>query len=198
MRSNSSFLPVVALVLNAVLLVVAVADASSPPSKTHPFDWHRGPIREELARVANHRLEEPEVFERRIHRYAWAVSDGAREHYRLKDGFLEVELRALLVTTGNKESHWDKQVCEDFTRGAPGAPAVGCWQTELTERAKTVEEFASVAAYDLTRAGRYCVARGFPRVSGAISLYATGEVCNWKGAPERVRMYEAVLYRLSQ
>lgn len=198
---NRSLFALWALVASIAMLLVfgtAKAGEDCPCQCGHTFTWERGPIRREIARVANNQKEEEEEFERRIHRYAWAVSDAA-DRYWQGSGLTRRQLVALLLTKGKHESHWDENVCENFTENAPGAPAFGCWQSENKEGPpESVEKAAFRAAKDLVSSFRYCRTRTKRPIRGAISLYATGQTCDWEGADERVGSFNAIHWRLGR
>lgn len=130
--------------------------------------------------------DEPEDDRRaRLQRTADAIDSAAQTRQE----------RALLLAVGRHESHFARGVCEGGRTGDKGR-AWGCWQSWERERGP-VELQARKAAEHLRRAGNYCAARGFPRVRGAISLYATGRGCNWVGASERVETYRRIVWRLA-
>ena len=105
------------------------------------------------------------------------------------------ERRALLLAKGKHESRFDVDVCRGETTGDSGK-AFGCWQSWEKDRSGGIEGQARRADRHLWRCGNYCAARGFDRVEGAISLYATGTTCEWSGAPARVATYRRVLAQL--
>lgn len=68
----------------------------------------------------------------------------------------------------------------------------------------TLAEWRSMGgtSYEATRASAWAAARVLSRgyracgsTQGAISLYATGKTCRWKGAPKRERLYRELLSR---
>lgn len=112
------------------------------------------------------------------------------------------DLALMLVTQGFWESrfaeHVDKNRCRISIGECDHGRAKTVWQIQRghwvsDERWKKLQdgtlegtiEAANVAAETLSLAGSRC---GWTN-EGTISLYATGKTCNWKGAPERVRLY---------
>ena len=104
-------------------------------------------------------------------------------------------LQALLIAQGWHESRFKHSVCTGEKLG-DGGRAYGCWQSWDKDHSGGLRGQAWRAAEHLRRAGNYCVARGFDRIEGAISLYATGRTCQWSQAKERAATYRRVLRRL--
>ena len=129
--------------------------------------------------------EDPEKRLARLERIADAI-DSAAETRRE---------RALLLAVGKHESHFARDVCEGDRTGDKGR-AWGCWQSWSEDRGE-VRAQALEAAEHLRKAGNYCAARGHDRDRGAVSLYATGRSCDWKGAAPRLRTYRQIVWRLS-
>lgn len=98
--------------------------------------------------------------------------------------------RALLIAVGRRESNWARATCSGELLGDHGR-AYGCWQSWHPDRTGGIPEQARRAARHL----RFGLARcGTPR--GALSLYATGNRCEWAGVDNRLAYFHRVLARL--
>lgn len=123
-------------------------------------------------------------------------------------GVNPVTLAALEVTQGFWESRFALHVHQDKCRIKIGECDAGraksVWQLQATGLVPR-DVWVRIGGTDL--ASTTLAARGAARVlttglqkcgdiEGAISMYATGSLCRWKGAPERVRFYRKIRQQL--
>jgi hypothetical protein len=111
--------------------------------------------------------------------------------------------RALLIAVGYHESRWARYVHldEPSCRNGPACDngkSYGPWQSQRTGRGLTTLESARAALAHLLESARACGGRGEDRVRRAVSLYATGASCTWKGAEARLVTWRWAYGRLTE
>jgi hypothetical protein len=111
--------------------------------------------------------------------------------------------RALLLSLGWHESRWASYVHNDAPRCREGLKghcdrglAWSPWQLHATDRTGGVAEAARVALTRIRQAANHCGGTGEERTRRALSLYATGNTCEWSGAAERVVTWRRMVARL--
>lgn len=105
--------------------------------------------------------------------------------------------RALLLSLGWHESRWSSAICSGEKLG-DGGRAFGCFQSWERDRSGGLKGQARRAIRHLRRSGNYCASRGFERISGAFSLYATGSTCDWPAAKARQQLTWSIHWRLGK
>ncbi len=112
--------------------------------------------------------------------------------------------RALLITIMKHESELASYVqfdADDCRRGkkgrCDGGKAWGLPQLHGTDRQGGIARQVELALKLLRYGAGYCKGASLEdKVLGAIALYATGKQCEWKGAPERVKTWTAIMAKL--
>ena len=175
--------------IKALIALVAILIASASDAKTAPPPW-RYTLRA-LESLPVHKTdadEDPTERTARLTRYAQHLHAVTRSRHE----------RALLIAVALHESHFSRAVCEGGKLGDNGK-AWGCWQSWEKDRSGGVKGQAQRAIRHLRVAENFCRARHrgkVNRVTGAVSLYATGKTCVWPGAKKRLATYKKVLARL--
>ena len=129
--------------------------------------------------------ESPAERRARLERIAYAIDSATEDRTE----------RAALLSLGWHESRWRRSVCSGESLG-DGGRAFGCFQSWEKDRSGGLQGQTRRAIRHLRRSGNYCRAKGGDYLEGAYSLYATGEICDWSGAPERVASLWAAWRRL--
>lgn len=107
------------------------------------------------------------------------------------DAIPDRRVRALVIAVGRYESGgWRDDVCSGSKMGDKGR-AYGCWQSWHPDRSGGYEGQTKRAARHLRWALSEC-----GTLEGAVSLYATGNRCEWSGASERAEYARKVESRL--
>ena len=112
-------------------------------------------------------------------------------------------LAALVLSIGWHETRFAR-VAPDRCPLDTGCDKGKAWHYFQTHTPKQRREDGwlglSVATREAMRALRqgaaHCGGSGRTRLIGAVSLYATGKICNWSGADARVRLAEWIVRRL--
>jgi hypothetical protein len=141
------------------------------------------PVRSALHAMSVHKSELDEDPDRRSERldvYAAIIKRVAKSRHET----------LLLLAVGECESHFAEKVCEGDVRGDNGK-AYGCWQSWAASN-EDIESQAKIAIQHLRMAEKFCARREgkyADPIVNAVSLYATGKSCRWKGASKRVKAY---------
>lgn len=111
---------------------------------------------------------------------------------------------ALLVAVLVHESwlarsvYYDEAPCREGWEGmCDGGAAWSIWQIHGTDRSGDVHDAAALAIDLLSKKGRACGGSGEVLAAGAVSSYATGSACSWKGTAARMKTFRWTLRVMS-